>query len=51
MAGRPITLTGTPAGEPTQVRGPAAAIAGWITGRLDGADLTCDGPLPDLEAW
>jgi maleylpyruvate isomerase len=49
--GDPITLTGMPAGEPTRVRGPAAAVAGWLTGRLDGADLSCDGPLPDLEAW
>ena len=49
--GPPITLTGTPDGEPTHVRGSAAAIAGWITGRNDGSELTCDGPLPDLEAW
>lgn len=49
--GEPITLTGTAQDEPTHVRGSAAAIAGWITGRGDGADLACNGPLPDLEAW
>jgi maleylpyruvate isomerase len=47
----PVTLTGTPAGTPTHVRGSAVSIAGWLTGRSDGSDLACDGPLPDLEAW
>lgn len=47
----PVTLTGAPDGKPTHVRGPAVSIAGWLTGRTDGSELVCDGPLPDLEAW
>ncbi|WP_433084880.1 maleylpyruvate isomerase family mycothiol-dependent enzyme [Dactylosporangium sp. CA-052675] len=31
------------------VRGPVHALAAWLTGRGDGAELT--GALPDLEAW
>jgi maleylpyruvate isomerase len=49
--GEPITLTGSADGDPTHVRGSAVSIAGWLTGRNDGADLICDGPLPDLEKW
>jgi maleylpyruvate isomerase len=37
--------------ETTRVAGSSAALAGWLTGRTDGADLRCDGPLPDLPAW
>lgn len=35
----------------TLVRGPATSLAGWLAGRTDGADLACDGPLPDLPPW
>lgn len=49
--GVPLTLTGTPDGPPTHVSGSAVSIAGWLTGRTDGSDLICEGPLPDLEAW
>ncbi|MBI0319198.1 mycothiol maleylpyruvate isomerase, partial [Streptomyces javensis] len=36
----PVTVTGSP-----------AALLGWLTGRTDGADLSCpDGPLPVLPA-
>ena len=38
-------------GATTRVAGRSAALAGWLTGRTDGADLRCDGPLPDLPAW
>jgi maleylpyruvate isomerase len=33
--------------------GPASAVAAWLTGRSDGADLTVDppGPLPVMGAW
>lgn len=35
-----------------QVRGTAAAVLGWLTGRSDGADLaTVNGDLPTLPAW
>ena len=37
--------------ETTRVAGAAPSLAGWLTGRTDGADLRCDGPLPDLPAW
>jgi maleylpyruvate isomerase len=46
----PITL-GAAGPDTTQVAGPAAAIAGWLAGRTDGADLRCDGPLPDPPSW
>lgn len=35
----------------TVVRGRAVSLAGWLTGRTDGADLLCDGPLPELAPW
>lgn len=35
----------------TRVRGRSADLLGWLTGREDGARLTCDGPLPDLPDW
>jgi maleylpyruvate isomerase len=33
------------------VRGPRAALLGWLTGRSDGRDLESDGPLPPLPSW
>jgi maleylpyruvate isomerase len=48
--GTPIEL-GTTGPDTTRVAGSAAAIAGWLTGRADGLDLRCDGPLPDLPSW
>ena len=48
--GLPIDL-GDVTGETTRVAGSSAALAGWLTGRTDGADLRCDGPLPDLPTW
>jgi maleylpyruvate isomerase len=35
----------------TAVRGTAAGLAGWLTGRDDGAGLDADRPLPALPAW
>ncbi|MEU8869803.1 maleylpyruvate isomerase family mycothiol-dependent enzyme [Streptomyces javensis] len=49
-----VRHTGRPAapGEsPVTVTGSPAALLGWLTGRTDGADLSCpDGPLPVLPA-
>ena len=47
----PIRLGAEPAGKQAVVRGSAVALAGWLAGRSDGADLRCAGPLPDLPAW
>ncbi len=47
----PVIDLGDPTGDDTRVVGSSAALAGWLTGRTDGADLRCDGPLPDLPAW
>lgn len=33
------------------VTGSAAALAGWLAGRTNGAGLAADGPLPELPAW
>lgn len=33
----------------TEVTGPAAAVAAWLIGRSDGADLT--GDLPPVPDW
>lgn len=33
------------------VRGSAADLLGWLTGREDGASLDADGPLPDVPGW
>jgi len=33
------------------VSGSAHALAGWLTGRSDGSELVCDGPLPHLPSW
>jgi maleylpyruvate isomerase len=33
------------------VSGPAGALAGWLTGRSDGSELVCGGPLPILPNW
>ncbi|KAK1178411.1 maleylpyruvate isomerase family mycothiol-dependent enzyme [Streptomyces sp. NBS 14/10] len=36
-------------GEPLTVEGSPAALLGWLSGRTDGADLSCpDAPLPSL---
>lgn len=45
----PITI-GDAAGAAT-VAGTAPALCAWLAGRSDGADLRCDGPLPDLPSW
>jgi maleylpyruvate isomerase len=34
-----------------RVRGPAAELLGWLTGREDGAELSSDAPLPTLPPW
>ena len=41
------------AGGPPEVRGPASALAGWLTGRAPGTGLVVDppGPLPTLPDW
>ncbi len=41
------------AGGPPEVRGPAAALAGWLSGRSPGTGLVVDppGPLPPLPDW
>jgi maleylpyruvate isomerase len=47
-----VLLLGT--GEPRRaVRGPAAEVLAWLTGRGSGAGLGADGsgPLPDLPSW
>jgi len=47
-AGHPLVVG---AGGPT-VSGTACALAAWLAGRTDGADLTVsDGPLPTPPAW
>ena len=46
----PIPLGG-PTPRVTTVVGSAGALAAWLAGRSDGADLLCDGPLPDLPPW
>lgn len=33
------------------VSGPAAQLAGWLTGRSDGVRLNAPGGLPELPAW
>jgi maleylpyruvate isomerase len=33
------------------VAGTLPEVAGWLTGRADGAGLKADGPLPTLAAW
>lgn len=38
------------AGAP-EVRGSAADVAWWLSGRGDGEGLTCDGGLPPIGAW
>jgi maleylpyruvate isomerase len=35
----------------TTVSGCLAALAGWLTGRSDGASLRSDGPRPNLPRW
>ncbi|WP_051265033.1 maleylpyruvate isomerase family mycothiol-dependent enzyme [Nakamurella lactea] len=37
--------------DPVTVTGTAAALAGWLTGRTDGAELIFDGPRPTLPSW
>jgi maleylpyruvate isomerase len=57
--GDPIRLGGPDPGSPgmepsveaTIVRGRPVDLAGWLAGRTDGADLACNGPLPELPAW
>ncbi len=42
----------TAGGRPTEVRGPAAAVLGWLVGRSDGQDLDAvDAALPSVPAW
>lgn len=56
------SITLQPSSGPAVVLGPAdpaapviagspAALAGWLTGRTDGRELSCDGPLPALPPW
>ncbi len=33
------------------ITGSPAALAGWLTGRTDGSELSSDGPLPVLPPW
>lgn len=33
------------------VSGPAVVLAGWLSGRTDGSELRCTGPLPQLPNW
>ncbi|MFN0282314.1 MAG: maleylpyruvate isomerase family mycothiol-dependent enzyme [Kineosporiaceae bacterium] len=48
--GRDWVVGDAPTGR-TAVSGGAPALAAWLTGRSDGADLTASGPLPALPAW
>ncbi|MGI8414819.1 MAG: maleylpyruvate isomerase family mycothiol-dependent enzyme [Nakamurella sp.] len=49
VVGRTVPTAST-TGEP-EVSGTAIALAGWLTGRTDGSDLTSAGPLPSLPNW
>lgn len=44
-------VTTTPDTGPPAVRGPAAALLGWLLGRCDGADLRPAGELPAVPPW
>ncbi len=50
-AGGSAIVIGSESDGGTVVGGPAGSLAGWLTGRTDGADLSCDGPLPELPPW
>lgn len=49
-AGRSREVGSVGAGAP-EVRGPAADVAWWLSGRGDGEGLTCEGGLPEIAAW
>lgn len=49
-AGRTRGVGSVAAGAP-EVRGSAADLAWWLSGRGDGEGLTCDGGLPAIESW
>jgi maleylpyruvate isomerase len=49
-AGRSREVGTVAAGVP-EVRGSAADVAWWLSGRGDGEGLTCDGALPEIGAW
>ena len=49
-AGRSREVGSVDAGAP-EVRGPAADVGWWLSGRGDGEGLTCDGGLPAIAAW
>ena len=49
-AGRSREVGSVAAGAP-EVRGPAADVGWWLSGRGDGEGLTCDGGLPAIAAW
>jgi maleylpyruvate isomerase len=49
-AGRSRAVGSVAAGAP-EVRGSAADVAWWLSGRGDGEGLTCDGALPEIGAW
>lgn len=42
---------GSVAGAAPEVRGSAADVAWWLSGRGDGEGLTCEGDLPAIAAW
>ncbi|HZN72107.1 MAG TPA: maleylpyruvate isomerase family mycothiol-dependent enzyme [Micromonosporaceae bacterium] len=50
--GHPLTVGASSSGAPT-VTGPAHALAGWLTGRTSGSELTVSppGPLPVPPQW
>lgn len=47
----PLLIGAAGTGIPTSVTGPAFALAGWLTGRTTGDELTFDGPRPTLPSW
>lgn len=49
-SGTPLTIGSDPAAP--EIRGTAAALVGWLTGRTDGSGLTTpDGVLPSVPTW
>lgn len=48
-----LPLTVEVGSEPVTVSGPARLLAGWLTGRTDGAGLAVEpeGPLPTVPSW